>query len=187
MKIYYLIAVGLLAAGVGVAAATRPSVEWTGGKVSAEKISYQSRAKVLFTFTNNVQATAPDIELLHADKATAEADPRMHISTIKANGNVRFTARRATKEQVTKVAGTCNEGVVYNPGGKKPKGDERILVADLNGDVTVTMTRADAPGAKPAGEGAKPAAGSAGPGNMTVRGDHARLWVTEEGIDVEVE
>ena len=72
-------------------AAKSVSVKWLGHRHCRGRIGYKTQqGKVVLTFTKNVRAVAQDpaqrIELLHADRATAEVASGWRFSTIKANG-----------------------------------------------------------------------------------------------------
>ena len=171
-----LVAAGICLAGAALAAAAKPvSVKWPGGQVTVDgRIEFKARDKKVFlNFTKNVRATAKSegqsIELHHADAATAEVDSRWQFDTIKANGAVRFTVTRKNGEAVEKTSGKCDRVTVYNPAGKTLTGDQRFLVADLAGNVLLTM-----PAPKEAGPTAEP---------MTLEGDHGQVWLTAQGVE----
>ncbi|NLC57623.1 MAG: hypothetical protein GX774_12355 [Armatimonadetes bacterium] len=159
-------------------AAKSVSVKWPGGTVTVEgRIGYKTQqGKVVLTFTKNVRAVAQDpaqrIELLHADRATAEVASGWRFSTIKANGGVRLSVQRKSGTQTQTATARCNQATIHNPEGRKLTGDQRFLVADLVGEVLLTLP---APGPAGANEEAAPP--------MTLEGEHAQIWLTADGYE----
>lgn len=156
-------------------AAKQVDAKWSGGAVRANSIGWKVRqGKVLLTFTGNVFASAPGMELQHADKATAETNAQRQFDTLTATGGVRFWARQEGSTQFDRVVGRCNQITIHNSATKKPVGDQRLLVADLVGNVFLELHLPQAPTA-----GAKPVASEP----MTLNGGHAQVWKTANGLE----
>lgn len=172
-----LLSVGAAAVTMGVALAAPQklvSVKWPGGAVTAAKIDFRVRdGKVVLAFSGGVRATAQSaaqrIELEHAERATADVATGMRFSTLRAEGDVRFWVERKRGDQTERAGGRCNRATIHNPGGRKLTGSERFLVADLVGDVLLTL---------PAPKGAD---GAGEP--MTLEGEHGQVWLTAEGYE----
>ncbi len=157
------------------------TLKMAGGALQCAKFAFKMRGDhtTLFTFTGHVRARAQDpaksweVNLENADKGTAQADAKWDFDTVKTNGNVRFSVRQAFKTHSDRATGRCKEATFhFLPKGKTLTGDERFLVADMEGDVRLTLTRVST---------GKPAAGTEEP--MELEGAHAQVWQTAEGLE----
>lgn len=162
----------------------RIRVSYGAVKVQADFLDYKVRRQSKsLAFAGGVQVTAPGVELQHADQAVVEVDAKGKWTTITASGGVRFWVKREAQGQMQKATGRCEKAVLYNVEGKKPTGDQRLLVAELTGRVYLELIGMGLTGV-PGSATAKPSeAGQPPEEPLVIEAPRAQVWQSAEGLE----